>query len=182
MIVIGIFVVCIIAGVAAFAMFKGGSSSTALPQITIWGTFPKDIFDQYVSKINNTLPQSISIDYVQKSTDQFSKDFIATLARGSGPDAILIPSDMILPHMDKIVPIPYGALPQRDFMDTYIEESYMYLGQQGLYALPFTVDPLIMYWNRDMFNSAGIATSPKYWDEFININKTVTLNAPTVTP
>ncbi len=171
MIVIGIFVVCIIAGVAAFAMFKGGSSSTALPQITIWGTFPKDIFDQYVSKINNTLPQSISIDYVQKTTTQFSKDFIATLARGSGPDAILIPSDMILPHMDKIVPIPYSALPQRDFMDTYIEESYMYLGQQGLYALPFTVDPLIMYWNRDMFNSAGIATSPKYWDEFININK-----------
>lgn len=173
MIVIGIFVVCIIAGVAAFAMFKGGSSSTALPQITIWGTFPKDIFDQYISKINNSLSQSISINYVQKSGDQFSKDFIATLARGSGPDAILIPSDMVLPHMDKIAPIPYSALNQREFMDSYIEESYMYLGAQGSYAIPFTVDPLIMYWNRDMFNSAGIANSPKYWDEFVNINKKI---------
>ena len=171
MIVIGLFVICIIAGVAAFAMFKGGSTNTALPQISIWGTFPKDVFDQYVSKINNTLSQSISVDYVQKSPNQFSQDFVATLARGSGPDAILIPSDMILPHMDKIIPVPYSALSQRDFMNTYIEESYMYLGSAGLYAMPFTVDPLIMYWNRDMFNSAGIASSPKYWDEFTNINK-----------
>jgi ABC-type glycerol-3-phosphate transport system substrate-binding protein len=32
-------------------------------------------------------------------------------------------------------------------------------------AIPFTVDPLIMYWNRDMFFSAGIPNPPKTWDE-----------------
>lgn len=170
-ITIGIFVVCIIAGVAAFAMYKGSNSSTALPAITIWGTFPKETFDQYVSKINNSSVQTVSIKYIEKSPTQFSGDFIAALARGSGPDAILIPAEMLLPHFDKLAVIPYSVLPQRTFMDTYIDESLVYLTSNGAAAIPFTVDPMVMYWNRDMFNTAGIAKTPKYWDEFVSINQ-----------
>ena len=47
----------------------------------------------------------------------------------------------------------------------------MYISPQGLYALPFIVDPLVMYWNRDMFDSAGIATYPTYWEDFSALGK-----------
>ena len=76
---------------------------------------------------------------------------------------------MILPHLDKITPVPYSALPQRTYMDTYIQEANIYLTTTGALGIPFTVDPLIMYWNRDMFNAAGIATYPKYWDETVSL-------------
>lgn len=165
-IVLGIFVLFIIVGVTAFSLYKSNSSSNKLPSITIWGTFPAGIFNQYVATINNSLAESISITYKYEDPSAFSQDFIAALARGTGPDAILIPADMLLPHSDKLTLIPYSAMSQRAFMDTYIQEGQIYLNASGIMALPFTVDPLIMYWNRDTFNAAGIATYPRYWDEF----------------
>lgn len=173
-ITIAIFIVAIVAGVIAFATYKGGSSSQSLPTVTIWGTFPAEAFDQYVSKVNSNLAQGISVKYVQKNPENFSTDFVAALARNSGPDGILIPADMILPHEDKLALIPYSALPQRDFLDAYIQEAKIYLSSNGILAIPFTVDPLVMYWNRDMYNAAGLATYPKNWEDFTLLNKQIT--------
>ena len=169
LIILSVFVVCIIAGVIAFATFKGNGTSTDLPSVTIWGTFPADIFNKYVVEINSTSSVTMTVNYVEKKPEQFSTDFIAALARGTGPDAILIPLDMLLPHLDKLTMIPYAALSQRAYMDTYVQESNIYLTDSGIMGLPFVIDPLIMYWNRGMFNSAGVATYPKYWDEFNTI-------------
>jgi multiple sugar transport system substrate-binding protein len=169
-------VIFIIVGVVTFAMYKGNnSSSTALPSVTIWGTFPASVFDQYVSDINNTSPTPVSITYKYIDPSAFSQQFIAALARGAGPDAILVSSDMLYPHEDKLALIPYSALPSRTFVDTYIQEAQIYMTDSGILALPFTVDPLVMYWNRDMFNAAGVATYPRYWDEFSNLNDKITV-------
>lgn len=164
-VVIGIFVIFIIAGVASFALYKGGSSSTSLPTITVWGTFPSDTFTKFVSNVNSGLPEALKISYVQKSASTFSHDFTTAVSRGVAPDVVLIPSDMILPQEDKLTLIPYSALPQRTFMDSYIQEASLYLSSNGILALPFTVDPLVMYWNRDTFNAAGIAKPPVSWDQ-----------------
>lgn len=37
----------------------------------------------------------------------------------------------------------------------------------AIYALPYVVDPMVMYWNRDLFNTAGLTLVPTYWDEFL---------------
>lgn len=168
-IVLAIFVVCIIAGVIAFATFKGAGSGTTLSAMKVWGTFPSDTLNKYVADINNTASETITVTYTQFAPDQFSSAFIAALARGTGPDVVLLPLDMLYPHLDKITPIPYAALPQRTFMDTYVQESNLYLTSNGIIAIPFVIDPLIMYWNRDMWNAAGIATYPKYWEDLTNL-------------
>lgn len=173
-IVLAFFVLCIVVGVAVFATFKGsGGSENQYPSITIWGTFPQEAFDSYVGKVNLSLSSQLSVVYVQKNRSTFSQEFIAALARGQGPDAILIPADMLLPHLDKITPIPYSALPQRDYMNTYIQEGEIYLSPNGVYGLPFVVDPMVMYWNRDVFSSKGIPSFPKTWDEFSGLIKKI---------
>jgi len=174
-IVLAIFGIFIVAGVASFALYKGSNSSDSIPTVTIWGTFPSDTFNLYVAKINVSLSQPLTINYIQKSPDTFSQEFVAALARGIGPDGLLIPVDMLLPQYDKLVAIPFTALPQRTFIDSYIEEANIYLNSNGVIAIPFTVDPLVMYWNRDTFNAAGIAAYPKYWDEFTSLNQKLTL-------
>lgn len=173
-IILGVFVAFIIIGVAVFALYRGGGGSTSLPSITIWGTYPGDAFTKYVATVNNNLAENLSITYVEKRPDTFSRDFIAALARGQGPDAILIPAEMILPHEDKLANIPYTAYPARDYMNTYIDEARIYLNPNGIAALPFSIDPIVMYWNRDSFNSAGVATYPMFWDEFTALNKKLT--------
>lgn len=174
-IVLGIFILAIIVGVIMFATFRGsGSSNQQLDPITVWGTFPESTFNNYVSKINQKLSLPISVTYVQKNQNSFSQEFISALARGSGPDGILIPADALLPHLDKITPVPYSALSQRSFIDSYINEAQIYTSDKGILALPLVVDPLLMYWNRDTFAGAGIATYPRYWDEFGDLVKKLT--------
>lgn len=169
-----IFFIFLVAGVATFALYKGGSDSETLPTVTFWGTFPAETFNTYVAKVNAKLAQPITVTYVQKSAATFSQEFVAALARGQGPDGILIPADMILPQYDKLSAIPFSALPQRTFIDEFIEESSVYLNAGGIIAIPFTVDPLVMYWNRDIFNAAGLAAYPSYWDEVADLNTKLT--------
>ncbi len=169
---ISIFVVFIVIGVVLFATYKGNTDQVQLPPIVVWGTFPEDIFNSYIQQINNTRNAPLTVNYVKKTENNFDKDFIETLARGEGPDVILIPQDMILRHSDKVVPIPYSLLPERNFRDTYIEQGESYLTPGGISGLPFIVDPIVMYWNRDLYTNAGIASYPKTWEDFPNlINK-----------
>lgn len=163
---LAVFFLALIGGIIAFATYKNNTATSTLPHITIWGTFPQDIFNQHVAEINNSQKQSLSVTYVQKNPDSFGQEFVQALARGMGPDAILLPSDMLLPHLDKILSIPYEWFSQRDFMNAYIPQARMYLGNEGILATPFTVDPLVMYWNMDIYNTSGFASHPKYWSDF----------------
>ncbi|MCX6719387.1 MAG: extracellular solute-binding protein [Candidatus Taylorbacteria bacterium] len=175
-IVLAFFVVCIVAGVIFFATYKGsGSTGTDSVTVSIWGTFPAEAFNSYVNKLSLTLPQKINVKYTQKDPATFSQEFNAAASRGKGPDALLIPADMLLPQFGVITLIPYSVLDQRTFKDTFIQEGEIYLTDSGILAIPFTVDPLVMYWNRDLFSSAGVATYPKYWDEFSALNKKLTI-------
>ncbi len=174
-IILAVFVIFIIVGVGVFALYKGNTSSSVLPTITIWGSFPKDVFDQYVNKIAVAEGKQLTINYTEVDQSQFNAYFVAALARGGGPDAILIPTELLLPHEDKLALIPFSYMTQRDFMDTYIQEAKVYLNPNGIIGFPFTIDPLVMYWNRDMFDAAGIATYPKLWDDFADLNKSLTI-------
>jgi multiple sugar transport system substrate-binding protein len=143
--------------------------------ITVWGTFPADVFDKYLAGINMTLAQPVTIQYKQESAASFSQDFVKALAIGAGPDAILIPSNILLQQENKLTPIPYATFPLGTFRNTYIQEANIYAAPAGILAMPFTVDPLVMYWNRDMFNAAGLATYPRYWDEFDGLVQKLTV-------
>jgi len=164
-IVLAIFIVAIISGAALFATYKGGKSTT-LPAVTIWGTLPTDTVQKYVEDINLTRSQELQVNYVEVDPTNFNATLINALASGSGPDIVLLPQDMLSRFTGKVVPIPYNDLSQRTFMDTYVDGTDLYLGSQGVLAIPLLVDPMVMYWNKSSFTNAGMATYPQYWDQF----------------
>jgi ABC-type glycerol-3-phosphate transport system substrate-binding protein len=57
----------------------------------------------------------------------------------------------------------------RQFKDTFIEGSEVYMAPEGVLGMPISVDPLVMYWNRQLFQDAQITEPPKYWDEFYKL-------------
>lgn len=170
----GIFILFIVAGVTAFATYKSSSETAPLPTIEVWGTFSGATVSQLLQELNQMRAQQLQVVYVEKTVAAFNKDFIEALARGSGPDAVLLPQDMLLRHRDKMLMIPYTTVTQRSFMDTYVQEAEKYLDESGVLGLPFTIDPLVMYVNKDMFTNAGIATYPRQWDEFNRLNALLT--------
>lgn len=178
--ILGIFGAFTILGVLAFAGILPGFSSSSkdknlfLGNVVIWGTLPQLATQKVFGDFNTANKDTITIAYTEKSKTTFESELIEALADGVGPDMILIPQDFILRHRNKIYPIPYEVLPERTLKDNFIEEGQLYLGSTGAYAVPFTIDPLVMYWNRDIFSSALVSAPPSYWDEFFGLAKTIT--------
>ncbi len=170
---IGIFIFFIIVGVVLFAGIKGHSTSES-PEIVLWGSVSGATFNQFLNNFNLSQTTPLHIRYVQKDQSTFSQDLVEAIATGKGPDAVILPQDLILKEADKLTIVPFTSLSERDFKDTFIQEGELYLTSNGTLALPFSIDPLVMYWNRDTLSSAGISRYPLTWDEVTSLAASLT--------
>jgi len=166
--VMGIFVVFAAAAIFTFAMFSGGSV-TSFPPVTIWGTFDEREVNAYLNDIGRTVPELKEVTYIEKNENGFREELIEAIAEGTGPDLFLLSQHEIIQQREKIIPIPYDSYSERTFKDTFIEEGELFLSSNGTLAFPLTIDPMIMYWNRDIFTREGLAQPPKYWDETFSV-------------
>jgi ABC-type glycerol-3-phosphate transport system substrate-binding protein len=165
-VLIGLFIFLAVAGLLVFSLFKTSASKNSI-SIVIWGTLDTNQVTSYVNgALDKAKADDVHITYVRKRTETFDQDFIEALASGKGPDAILLGQDSLIKNKDKFVTIPYSSLSEQDFKKSFIQEAELYLGTNGTLALPFSVDPLVMYWNRDLFSNANVALPPTTWDQF----------------
>lgn len=168
-ILIGAFVFFIIVGAILFSTYKSTDKSVTNISITMWGTIPSDIFNSFVTKYFNENEIKYTINYTEKNPVTFDRDLVEALASGAGPDTIVLPTDLIVRYTNKIYTIPYTVLPELTFKQTFVQEGELYLNNTGVLALPFTVDPMVMYWNRDFFNNASVTKPPTTWSEILSL-------------
>lgn len=162
-VVLAIFIFIAIAGIAVFAGF-GGTNKVAVPKATIWGTVPAGMVNELVRNINIT-STVVEVNYVEKDPTQFERDFVNALAEGRGPDAVLLSDDMLYSQRNKLQPIPYTTLDERTFSDTFLNASKLFISNTGILGVPFIVDPMVMYWNKNIFSFAGVSRPPYQWSE-----------------
>jgi multiple sugar transport system substrate-binding protein len=162
-ILLAIFSFFIIAGVVVFATLQSGNSKS-LPPLVIWGVVPQEQMDSVlenpVFKSNN-----LELTYIEVDRSSFDRVFTESLAEGKGPDLIIFPQSSLLRQQNKLALIPYSAYPVRDFKNTFIEASEILLESGGMRGLPFSINPLVLYWNRTNFSNANVIEPPKTWDE-----------------
>ncbi len=156
---------------------KPGASTTAkiTGNLTIWGTVPKANMDKFLQQHFSADYQDIHINYVPKNPTTFASNIIEALAAGKGPDMVILPNDLIVRFSDKIELFTPAVYTERTFLDTFIQGGEVFVQPgEGILALPFSVDPMVMYWNRDIFASGGIIEPPKYWDQFLTLSPVLT--------
>lgn len=166
----GIFIVI---GLIVFAVVRTGSN-TPVSRAVIWGTFDSKNFGQALEDSGIAGDETFEVTYVQKDPENFDFEFIEALARGEGPDIILIPHNSVLRHENKLYKISYESLSQRDFKDIFMEEGELYLTSSGILGVPMLVDPMVMYWNRDILNNANITQPPTRWGQFYSLAEKIT--------
>ncbi len=166
-----IFTVVIIAfavlGMIVIATFRGGDTAAfgnTNGAVVVWGTLPQEMMGPFVATLRQQF-EGFEVTYVEKQPEAFDQELVEAIASGRSPDVALLPSELILRFEDKVSMIPYDYLSERDFRDDFIEGSEIYLSPQGIIGLPFVVDPLVMYWNRDLFANARKTLPPTTWEE-----------------
>lgn len=162
-ITLGVFLFIGIVGIAFFATNKNNNANTGYEPV-VWGTLPKSAIDDAMIPFRN---QGINprFSYVEYPEEGFEQNLLVAAADGQAPDAIIFPSYMLYSQSRRLVTIPSESFSAKSFLDTYVDGASIFAVQGGVKALPITVDPLMMYWNRDLFSSAGLLNPPKNWAE-----------------
>lgn len=164
-ILLAIFVIAAVGGLVAFSLFKGKVSVPGgVVEVEMWGSFPETAFSAATADLSG---EEFKVSYRFIPAAQFEQTLIEALASGRGPDAIILPADLVVRHSDKLVLVPPDTLAERQFKDAFVEAVEVFWTPQGALAVPLVVDPLVSYWNRDRFSAGGIARQIRYWDELI---------------
>jgi len=169
-----IFAIFIVVGVIIFAISGRNNSNGNIGDIVIWGTMEQKTMNAVITNLAEGNEIFKNVKYEQKDEDSFDAILVEAIASDTGPDIFLLPQSEILKKRNKIFTIPYDNFTVRDFKDYFIEEGELYLQEDGILALPFIVDPLVMYWNRSLFANAGVANPPSVWDDFFILAKKLT--------
>ena len=153
---------------------ENGAVAGARGNVVIWGTYSSLGIAPVIARFNEVYQESFTVTYEFHDPKTFDREIVEALASERGPDILLLPDDLILRHADKIELISYQSMPPGVFSNLFIQAAEIYLRDQGLVALPFAIDPIVMYWNRDLFGNASLSAPPKYWDELLTMTPRLT--------
>ena len=136
-------------------------------QVIIWGSLPAEAFTPVFNTLKDQNDNFKVVRYVEVDERNFNANLVNAIAEGRSPDLIVLPHQQLVGLRAKLLPIPYENISERQFRDSYIDGAEIFALRDGIYAFPFVVDPVIMYWNRDLFSGAGLAQPPTTWESLV---------------
>jgi len=148
--------------------------------LEIWGVFEdSDAITPLIQAFQAKNP-NVTITYRKKSIQDYEDELIRAFAVGKGPDIFMIHNSWVSRYKDLLSPAPQDVISLNDFRRDFVDVAQKDFVLNGIiYGLPLYVDTLALYYNVDLFNSAGFIDPPKDWDEFENYSRLLTKKTAT---
>lgn len=175
---------------AAEPQNDSGTAPAAGEQVKIrfsgWGgPEEKDVFTKLLQSFESKNPD-IKVEYIHIPADYTGK-MNTVLAGGNAPDVFYVPdgdfgrwvSTGLLLNLQSMV--DGSGININDMWESGLNR-YKYdgqnLGQGDLYALPKDIGPTVLYYNKKLFDDAGVpypsAETPMTWEQLVEIGKKLT--------
>ena len=173
----GIAFVVFLTIIVVLVRLGGGDSATQSAELEFWGVFDdRAVFDETI-RAYTAANENVSIRYTLFSYADYERELIDALAAGRGPDVFMIHHTWLPKHGDKLMPAPERIPGEEEpfftvaeYNNTFVDVATRDLvSNNRIYAMPLYVDTLALYWNKDLFGTAGVALPPKTWTEFNDV-------------
>ena len=135
--------------------------------VSIWGVLPEEAFKNLLLELSTVDKTYSQITYYHITPEDFDNRFITALADQSSPDLLLISHESLVKHRGRLAPYPYAVYPLRDFRNAYLDGAEIFALSDGIYAAPLMVDPLMLFWNRNIFATNNFLKAPATWEELV---------------
>lgn len=182
-ILFGVFGLAALVGIFVFATHSSTSTggSQAVGTVVIWGTLPKENMQTALIAVTQSNPSLKNVSYIQKNPDTLPDDLASAIATGNAPDLVLASQEELQSLAKLITPIPLSLVSPSAFTSTFIEGGGLFTvpNAGGYYGIPFMVDPLVLFSNRSILSSNGIAKPPTTWEALTGLVPTIALLTPT---
>ncbi|MBM3256386.1 MAG: extracellular solute-binding protein [Candidatus Moranbacteria bacterium] len=158
----------------------------SVDKITIWGLWDEsEVYDKIISAYKDQHRNVKQINYRKLACNEsecydYIREVVQALAAGAGPDIFMINNTWVPAQKDKMLPLDSvndelvkqkkpKIMTLRDYQEAFVpiaKKDLVYKDSDGvekIYAVPLWNDNLAVYYNRDLFNLAGLAPPPKNW-------------------
>lgn len=161
-------------------------------KLTWWGV--EDDRQDYSGVISayRAIHPNVSIDYRKLRLEEFEPELINALAEDRGPDIFSIRNTWVNKYTSKIKPLPEKttmayevtqkslgvkqetiievrenkSITPSQLEKTFVEVVYKdVVNNNEIYGLPLSVDTLVLFYNKDLFNTAGLPLPPTFWPD-----------------
>ena len=169
-VLLGVFVFLAFLSLVLLSQYERSPSAQELTfgdRVLIWGTLDRDVFELVFRNATQEDKSFQVVEYREVDARTFDDELVNAIAEGRSPDMIVLPAESLVKHRAKLLPIPYDTFDLATFRTTFVDGAEIFARPDGLYAIPFAVDPLLLYWNRDIFASNGLAQAPRSWEEVV---------------
>ena len=182
-VLLGVLAFAAFIGIFVFATHTGSNKSTnggSVGTVVIWGVLPKVAVQNALAAVGQTNTELKDVSYVEKNPDTLSADLASAIATGQAPDLILASQEELQSLAKLLTPIPYATLSASTFNANFIEAGQLFTAPAGAgyYGVPFLVDPLVLFSNRSILSSDGIAKPPATWEALTGLVPTVAILTP----
>jgi multiple sugar transport system substrate-binding protein len=165
---LAVFLVAVVSGCGCRTSSQSKVNTKDKINLTYWRLFDdresiQPIIDEYQKEHKN-----ITITYKKFAYGDYERQAIDELAAGQGPDIWMIQNDWLPRHQDKLTPMPDGMMNTETYRTTFMDvatDDFVVDGK--IYGIPLSIDSLALFYNKDLFNKAGISQPPSTWDEAI---------------
>lgn len=157
-----------VAGVFVLATNKNESANKKISvPIVIWGPlFGSQAVQSVLNDIKKEDDSFEKVSYVEKNPLTIYGDILEAIVSGNSPDLVIMNSSGLLPLKNKLYPISFETIPLSSFKSTYVDGADIFVLPDAVYAIPIFVDPLVLYWNKNIFATEAVAQVPTDWETF----------------
>lgn len=138
-------------------------------ELEFWGVFDdSDIYESLIGDFSSQYPH-ITINYHKRVNSSYEEDLLEAMATDRGPDIFMIHNTWLPRYQDKIMAAPSDLINLKQLQENFVDVVYEdFVLDNYICALPLGVDTLALYYNKDIFNTNGIAQPPADWEEFLS--------------
>lgn len=148
-----------------------------ITELTVWARSDESPFiSPLIEGFNNSNSATKATLTIVPAGAAFTQKFAAALATGSGPDVVSL-NLVYVPYfasVDQLTDITSLAQGFPDYKNMNGSEERLATYNGKTYALPFTGDASVLFYNKDLFAKAGIQRPPRNWAEMRDDAKKIT--------
>lgn len=162
------------------ATTSSSDTPTETVELTFWHGYTEadgDVLEQIVADFNAS-QDSVVITTEINPWAVIDDTLLPALSAGNGPDIVAMPAERLPVYADRGAFVSlddfYANDPNAAAVNPGAEEMIVVGGTH--YGVPTGFVPLALYYNRALFEEAGIDAPPATWDEWVEVSQQLTID------
>jgi multiple sugar transport system substrate-binding protein len=150
-------------------------------ELSYWGLWePESVMQPFIDEYNET-HSNVKIIYSQQPFKNYESRLYTRLQQSTSstepsPDIVRINNTWTSKFYSYLTPLPSNVMDSSTYAEIFYPTAINdFTAKDGnIYAIPWEIDGLAIFYNKQLLSSAGVSTPPTDWDSFIELAQELT--------